>query len=86
MIMSLLTGQCVDIAGEKTESGSKVVQWDRTGGSNQLWAVQQVGNGLFRIKSLHAPGKYLGVKNGEVDDGGKIEINDDDNPSLVWRI
>lgn len=63
-----------------------MVQWDRTGGSNQLWRPELAGNGVYKIKSLHAPGMCLGIKNQDVDDGGKLEIFDNDNPSMYWRI
>lgn len=86
MLRSLLTGQCLDIAGEATEGGSKVVQWPKTGGTNQIWAPEQVGQGTYKIRSLHANGMYLCIQGQDVNDGGKLEIWDQDNPSMNWKI
>jgi len=48
-LQSVLNGQSIDIAEEKKTSGSKVVQWDRTGGSNQQWIPRPAGPGVFKI-------------------------------------
>jgi hypothetical protein len=45
-----------------------------------------VGQGVWKIKSIHAPGQFLSIKNDEVDDGGKLEISDQNGSSQVWRI
>ena len=83
--MSVLTGQAIDIAGEKKDPESKVVQWDRTGGSNQIWRPVSCGQGVWRIESCHAAGQALSVHNNSIDDGAKIEINNSGNATL-WRI
>jgi hypothetical protein len=81
-----LTNQCIDIAEEKTASGSKVVQWDKTGGANQQWRVIPAGPNVYRIQSVSAAGQYLAIKNDSVDDGGKLEINTSEASSSSWRI
>lgn len=86
MIKSVLTGQCVDIAGEKRDDGAKVVQWDQTGGSNQQWLPEPCGNGLYKFRSCHEPSLFLAIKKQDVDDGGKIEVSNEENPSMYWRI
>lgn len=75
----------MDIAEEKKSNGSKVVQWDRTGNSNQLWNIVSAG-GAFKIQSVHAPGMFLSIKDDSVDDGGKLEISDGDRPGQYWLI
>ena len=75
MIQSLLTNQCVDIAVEAKEHGSKVVQWDETGAFNQLWQPHKAGNGIYKLESVHAPGLFLSIAYDSVDDGGKVEIS-----------
>ncbi len=86
LLQSLLNGQCLDISEEKTTSGSKVVQWDKTCNSNQQWAPVLAGAGVWKIKSIHAPGMFLSIKDDDVNDGGKLQISDGDSPSQYWRI
>lgn len=82
----MLTGLYLDIAGEKTTGGAAVIQWDKTGNSNQLWSPLLAGNQLYKIGSLHAPGMYLTIQHQSCDDFGKLEIWDNENPSWYWRI
>ena len=86
ILQSVLNGQALDIAEEKKTSGSKVVQWDKTGNSNQLWAPVPAGAGVWKIKSIHAPGQFLAIKDDDVNDGGKLEINNGDGQGAFWRI
>lgn len=86
LLQSVLNGQSIDIAEEKKTSGSKVVQWDRTGNSNQQWAPVPAGAGVWKIKSIHAPGQFLSIKDNDVNDGGKLQISDGDAPGQYWRI
>ena len=87
LIQSLLNGLCLDIANESTEGGSAVIQWNRTGASNQLWIPMQAGNSnTIKIRSVHAPGMYLCIKNQDMDDFGKLEIWDQENPSMYWNV
>jgi len=44
VIQSLYNGLALDIEGESKKNNGKVVQWDRTGASNQLWVPEKVGN------------------------------------------
>lgn len=86
LLQSVLTGQSIDIAEEKKTSGSKVVQWDKTGGSNQQWVPVAAGPGVWKIKSIHAPGMFLSIKDDDVNDGGRLQISDHDSPTQYWRI
>lgn len=86
MIQSLLNGLVLDIPGESTEGGSAVIQWPRTGATNQCWMPQPAGNGVIKLASVHAPGMYLCIKNQSMEDFGKLEIWDQDNPSMYWRV
>ncbi len=36
--------------------------------------------------SVHAPGMYLCVKDQSVDNYGKLQIWDQENPSMYWRV
>ena len=87
LIRSLLNGLVLDIANERKEGGSAVVQWQATGNSNQLWLPKPAGyNCCYKIASLHAPGMYLCIKSQSMEDFGKLEIWDCENPSMYWKI
>ena len=86
MIQSLLNGLVLDIAGESTEGGSPVIQWEKTGGTNQIWLPLQAGPGIWKLASVHAPGMCLCMKDQSVNNYGKLEIWDQENPSMYWRI
>ena len=62
----------LDIAGESTEGGSPVIQWEKTGGTNQQWVPQEAGQGIWKLMSIHAPGMYLCIKDQNVNNYGKL--------------
>lgn len=84
-IQSVLNGLCLDIAEEKRENGAKVVQWEKTGGANQAWTPEPAGNGVFRLRSCHEPSLFLAIKKQKVNDGGELEVSNEDNGSMLWR-
>lgn len=86
LLQSVLNGQSIDIAEEKKTNGSKVVQWDRTGNSNQQWTPVPSGAGVWKIRSVHAPDQFLSILDDDVHDGGKLVISDGDRPGQYWRI
>jgi hypothetical protein len=86
LLQSVLNNQCIDIAEERKDAGSKVVQWDKTGGSNQIWRPVSTGPGVWKIESIHAPGQFLTIHNDAVDDGSKLEINNNNGQTQSWRI
>ena len=86
IIQSLLNGLCCDIAGEKRDPGSKVILWDRTGGSNQVWIPEQTGPNVYRLRSAHEGSLFLSIKKESVENGGLLEVTDNDCPSIYWRI
>lgn len=53
LIQSVQNGLVLDIAGESRDSGAKVIQWNRTGNPNQQWIPEAIGNGVYRIRSVH---------------------------------
>jgi hypothetical protein len=72
LIQSVLNGLCLDIAGESRDIGGKVIQWNKTGNPNQQWLLEPTGNGAYKIRSVHEPTLYLGIKGDSVNDGGKL--------------
>jgi hypothetical protein len=76
----------VDIAEERRDNGTKVIQWQKTGGSNQQWFPEPAGNGLFKFRSCHEPNLFLAIKKQDKDNGGVLEVSNQENPSMYWRI
>lgn len=72
LIQSVQSGHFLDIAGESRETGGKVIQWKRTGNPNQQWILEPAGNNTFKIRSIHEPTMVLGIKDDDIDDGGKL--------------
>jgi hypothetical protein len=81
-IQSFKTELNLEIAGEYKKPNSKVVQWNPTAASNQLWIIEDKGNGNFTIRSAHEPSLVLGIIEDCVEDGGKLAIVDHD---AQWR-
>lgn len=86
VIRSVLTGCCIDIAGENKKTGGHIIQWEKTGGANQTWFPEPSGNGLFKFRSCFEPSLFLAVKKQSVNDGGELETCSEENPSMYWRI
>lgn len=86
LIQNVLTGHFLDIAGESRESGAKIIQWTRTGNPNQQWLPEHQGNGVFKIRSVHEPSMYLGIKGDSVEDGGKLEGTKDQKATTFWIV
>lgn len=72
LIQSVLNGLFLDIAGESRSSGAKVVQWSKTGNPNQQWLPEPLGNGVYKLRSIHEATMYLGIKHDSLEDGGKL--------------
>jgi hypothetical protein len=73
-IQSFKTGFNLDIAGEYKKPNSKVIQWNPTAAPNQLWTIENKGNGNFTIRSVHEPSLVLGIIEDSVEDGGRLAI------------
>lgn len=82
-IRSFLNGFNLDISGESRKHNSKVVQWNATGNPNQLWTVENKGDGTVAFRSVHEPSLVLGIIDDSVDDAGKLAVVDFD---ARWRI
>lgn len=69
-----MNGLCLDIAGESRDSGAKIVQWPRTGGTNQLWRFEEAGNKLYKVWSYHEPSLWLAIRKQDSDNGAYLEV------------
>lgn len=71
------------IASEARTGNSKVIQFRRTGLPNECWLLENVGNGLFIIRSSHEESLVLGLYNGCADSGNSVAVV---NQDCFWRI
>lgn len=73
-------GQCMDVAGNSTQTNAKVVHWECHGGDNQLWQQDSMG----RLQPKHAPGMCLEAGR-EVNQGEQVFIYPcHSNPHQQW--
>jgi hypothetical protein len=68
----VLDGSAVQEDKRKEGSGAKHKSSDN-GGRNQLWRIQDAGNGLKKIIPALSPGFALDVIGGSLDDGTMIQ-------------
>lgn len=88
IIQNVLNGLVLDIAQEKKDNGAKVVQWDKTGGSNQQWfpEASPKGKGIYKFRSCHEPSLFLAIRHQSANDGGELEVCNQDNDTMHWRV
>jgi GH18 family chitinase len=65
-------GKCADLSGDKTVSGSQIVQWTCNGSTSQKWKLNDLGSGLFTVVSASS-NKCLDLAASSAADGAKIE-------------
>jgi serine protease len=65
------SGLCLDVAGASQSAGVAVQQWNCTGGSNQGFNLEHVGNGFYRIKVKHS-GQCLDVSGASQTSGVRV--------------
>jgi thermitase len=70
-LTAMHSGRVLDVTGGDLNDGSKVIQWDYLGGSNQKWLIQASGSG-YRLVAQHS-GKCLDVFNYSTADGIQLQ-------------
>jgi Ricin-type beta-trefoil lectin domain-like len=70
-IVNGYSGKPLDDYQNGTANGSKVDQWEWSGGNNQLWKITQVG-GSYEFTNK-ASGKALDVYDASTSDGGTVD-------------
>ncbi|MBU2886728.1 carbohydrate-binding protein [Gilvimarinus agarilyticus] len=48
------SGKVLDVSGVSTQNGANVHQWDYSGGLNQQWLVEALGDGSYELVSLNS--------------------------------
>lgn len=80
------TDEVIDVILAGTENGAQIHLWEDVGGENQLWMLEPVSGGAYKIKSKLS-GKCLDVVGISGENGAKIQIWDDlDGENQKWLI
>ena len=53
-IVSVSSGQCLNVYGGQTTSGGKIIQWPCDGGANSNWTLTPLANGNYHIAALNS--------------------------------
>lgn len=61
------SNKCVDVAGQSTGNGARLIQWTCNGQRNQQFSFVHTDSGYYQIVAAHS-GKCLDVKDGSVAD------------------
>ncbi|MBG0855536.1 family 43 glycosylhydrolase [Streptomyces spinoverrucosus] len=65
------SGKCLDVAGSSTADGANVQQWTCSGGNNQKWRLEDLGDDTHRLVNV-ATGKVLDTENCSSADGADL--------------
>ncbi|HEY8472205.1 MAG TPA: RICIN domain-containing protein [Natronosporangium sp.] len=85
-LVSVHSGKLIDIEGRSTSAGARVIQWDRTGGTNQQFQFVDSGGGFYRIVARHS-GMALDVFEWNPDNGAEIrQWTDLNGTNQQWSI
>ncbi|WP_242435925.1 family 43 glycosylhydrolase [Streptomyces sp. Root369] len=66
------SGKCLDVEGGNTADGTNIFQWSCTGGANQKWRVEDLGNDTSRLVNV-ATGKVMDTTSCATADGTDIK-------------
>lgn len=73
-ITNRFNGLSLDVPGASTEEGTKMQQWNHTGGKHQEWRITATSDGYCKITSMIDESVCLGVAGTTADDGLDIQI------------
>jgi len=63
LIVSKVSGKCLDVTRAFTDDNVRVIQYSCAGDDNQRWQLVAVEDGVFEIRAKHS-GKCLALKEG----------------------
>lgn len=87
-LVNQASGKVLDVDGVSLANGARIQQWDwsGTGGDNQKWIVESVGNNEYTFKAVHS-NKVMDVVNVSTADGAEIQQWDwAGGNNQKWRI
>jgi len=85
-IINRHSGKALEVYEWSHANGGNVVQWQDTGGDNQLWRFVSVGSGYYQIINANS-GRALEVYNWSSADGGNIvQYQNLNNTNQHWKL
>jgi hypothetical protein len=80
------SGKCLEVYNASLDDGANVQQANCSNCSHQLWLLEQVSDGYYRIIANHS-GKCLEVFNASLDDGANVQqANCSDQDNQLWKL
>jgi hypothetical protein len=80
------SGKCLEVYNASLDDGANVQQANCTNVSNQLWQLEHVRDGYYRIIANHS-GKCLEVYNASLDDGANVQqANCSGQDNQLWKV
>lgn len=78
--------KCLEVYNLSKENGGNIAIWPATGVSNQLWEIQDAGEGYVFLKNVYS-GLYLDVEKKSKEDGGNIiQYQFNGNGNQQWKL
>ncbi|MFD3654609.1 family 43 glycosylhydrolase [Streptomyces sp. NPDC058620] len=65
------SGKCLDVAGGNTADGTNIAQWTCSGGANQKWRIEDLGDDTSRLVNV-ATGKVMDTADCSAADGADL--------------
>jgi hypothetical protein len=78
--------KCLEVFNASLDDGANVQQANCSNGTNQLWKLEHVDDGYYRIRANHS-GKCLEVFNASLDDGANVQqANYSNGTNQLWKL
>ena len=71
MLVNRHSGKCLDVSGGNIADGTNVFQWTCSGGANQKWRIEDLGDDTSRLINV-ATGKVLDIADCSTADGADL--------------
>ena len=65
------SGRVLDVAGASSDNGAPIIQWGYHGGGNQLFQLEPLDDGSYRLVAQHS-GRVVDVEGGFTENGTRI--------------
>ena len=65
------SGKCLGVSAASKDNHARLIQWDCTGGDEQKYSFEPVGDGFYKIHPRHS-GKCLGVSASGQNNGAEV--------------
>lgn len=75
------SGKALDVTGGSAESGTNVQQYALNGSDAQKWALDQMPDGSYAVRSKLSDGLVLDVEGGLSADGTNVQVYEDNSSS-----